>query len=241
MDELSEEERVKHLREWWQQNWLALVGGLVIGLGGVLGWQGWQAHKQALSVEASVLYDQLQEAVASNDLDTASTHQDKLVSQYKGTPYAGLGALAVAGAQARDDDYAGAAEHLQWATNYADDPALRPVARLRLARVQWAQGEADTAVATLKAGKVPTGLQAAYHTLEGDIRLMQGQTDAAKTAYEAALAAQPTQGGSVIQRKLDNLQLVLNASSVAAEPDSAEPEAAEPASDAGETADEASP
>ena len=233
MDELTEEERVKQLREWWQQNWMALVGGLVIGLGGVLGWQGWQAHKQSQAVEASVLYDQLQEAVAAEDLDTAASQQDTLVAKYKGTPYAGLGALAVAGAQARAEDYASAASNLEWATNYANDPTLRPVARLRLARVQWAQGEADAAVATLKAGKPPAGLAAAYHTLEGDIRLLQGQSEAAKTAYEAALAAEPVQGGSSIQRKLDNLQLVLNASSVtAAEPAPVAEEAADPTDEA---------
>ncbi|MBR9813378.1 tetratricopeptide repeat protein [bacterium] len=223
MDELSEEERVKQIRDWWSQNWMALVGGLVIGLGGVLGWQGWQAHKQTQAVEASVLYDKLQEAVSSNDLDSANAHQETLVAQYKGTPYAGLGALSVAGAQARAEDYAGAASNLEWATNYADDPALRPVARLRLARAQWAQGEADAAVATLKAGDTPEALAAAYHTLEGDIRLMQGQTDAAKAAYEAALAAAPVQGGAAIQRKLDNLQLVLSAASA--------DEAPEPAAD----------
>lgn len=214
MDELSEEERVKQIREWWQQNWLALVGGLVIGLGGVLGWQGWQAHKQAQSVEASMLYDQLQDAVSGNDLDGAAAHQETLVAKYKGTPYAGLGALAVAGAQARAEDYAAAATNLEWATKYANDPALRPVARLRWARVQWAQGEPDAAVATLEAGDPPDALAASYHTLVGDIRLMQGRSDAAKAAYEAALAAQPVQGGANIQRKLDNLQLVLSASSV---------------------------
>lgn len=233
MDELSEEERVKQLRDWWSQNWMALVGGLVIGLGGVLGWQGWQDHKAAQSVEASVLYDQLQEAVSSDDLEVAATHQDTLVARYKGTPYAGLGALALAGAQARNEDYAAAATHLAWATDYADDPALRPVARLRLARVQWAQGESDTAVETLKGGEAPSGLAAAFHTLEGDIRLMQGQTDAAQAAYEAALAAQPAQGGANIQRKLDNLQLVLNGSTA----DAAEPAATTDADAADDSAE----
>ena len=114
-DFISEEEKVKQLREWWSQNWLALVGGLVLGLGAVLGWQGWQAHQQEQAVQASAVYDRLQDAVRGDDLDSAATHQATLTADFKGTPYAGLGALALAGAQARAEQFEAAAEHLDWA------------------------------------------------------------------------------------------------------------------------------
>lgn len=224
MDDLiTEEEKVKQLREWWSQNWLALVGGLVLGLGGVLGWQGWQAHKQEQAVQASAVYDQLQSAVQADDLDSAATHQETLTAKYKGTPYAGLGALALAGAQARTEQFEAAEQHLAWATQYADDAALRDVARLRLARVRWALGKPDEAVATLTRKPPPDAYLAAYRELEGDIRHMQGKLDAARSAYEAALAAHaanPTGAGSSVQRKLDNLGLVQTASSEA--PDTAD-------------------
>ena len=35
--EKSDQEQVEALQKWWKENWLSLLGGLVLGLGGILG------------------------------------------------------------------------------------------------------------------------------------------------------------------------------------------------------------
>ena len=48
---LSEREQADQLRAWFKENWLWLVAGTVLGLGGVYGYRWWNAHQEARSEE----------------------------------------------------------------------------------------------------------------------------------------------------------------------------------------------
>ncbi len=76
-----------------------------------------------------------------------------------------------------------AATHLERVATSAGDEKLRPIARLRLARVQAAQGQYDKALATL--GTADMGEhQSAYLEVRGDVQLAKGDRAAALQAYE---------------------------------------------------------
>ena len=77
---------------------------------------------------------------------------------------------------------------------------------LRLARVLLADGKAQDALTAL--GTIPSGDYAAMAAeLRGDAQLKLGKTDAARAAYQDALAKldKDAPGRSAVQMKLDNL------------------------------------
>jgi predicted negative regulator of RcsB-dependent stress response len=84
-----------------------------------------------------------------------------------------------------------AVERLERVAAGAKDAKLRTVAKIRLARVQAAQGKLDVALATL--GKDPMSAQeGARLEARGDVLLAKGDRAGALAEYEAARKAQPT-------------------------------------------------
>jgi predicted negative regulator of RcsB-dependent stress response len=91
-----------------------------------------------------------------------------------------------------------AATRLERVMKGSDDPQLQLVARVRLARVQIAQGNADAALATL--GAVDPGAFAArFDDVRGDALHVKGDRAAALAAWQKAEAASsdPTKPATV--------------------------------------------
>jgi predicted negative regulator of RcsB-dependent stress response len=83
---------------------------------------------------------------------------------------------------------------------------LRQLARLRLASLASDRGDFAAALKLLTEG-APGTLVAAFEEARGDVKLAQGDTDAAREAYRAALAAPriSPSAKSRVQMKLDDL------------------------------------
>lgn len=189
MEQRTDEEQVQRLREWVNEYWKPVVGGVVVGLAGVLGWQGWGSHQEQQSRAASGQFDAVTTAVESGDLDAAAAGADALISDYKGTLYASLASLTLAKAYADAERFDDAAETLTWVANYGQDAPTRALASLRLARIQWAQGDTDAAITTLTNSQPPEAFRAPYLELQGDLQNATGDAEAARKAYADALGA----------------------------------------------------
>lgn len=186
MDALNDHEQAQLLRQWWQENWLPLVLGLVIALGGVLGWQFWQGYKQSQSEEASAEYESLREALGTQQDALIEQKLARLFTDYAGTPYAALGALAAAQHYAAAQSLDKAQKPLAWAADKASDEGVRQLAKLRLARVLWAQNQPEQALKALSASP-DKAFAPLFAELRGDILLSQGKRTEARAAYEKAL------------------------------------------------------
>ncbi len=202
----DDEAQVEDLRRWWKENWMPLAAGLVLGLAAIFGWEAYGRSRDAHRAEGAQLFDQLGQAVAAGKYDEVVAMTDRLVKDFDNTPYAAAAALKLAqlavGTNKLDEAYT----RLQWASDHADDKALKPLIDLRLARVLWQQGKAEDALKKLDgdAGAY-TGL---YAELRGDIKLSQGDRPAARKAYEQALEKFDAQQAPVresLQQKLDDL------------------------------------
>ncbi len=188
MDALNDHEQAQLLRQWWQENWLPLVLGLVLALTGVLGWQFWQSYKQSQSEEASAEYESLREALGTQQDALIEQKLDRLFSEYGATPYAALGAIAVAQHYAAANALDKAQKPLVWAAAKASDKGVRQLAKLRLARLLWAQNQPEQALKALSASN-DKAFAPLFAELRGDILLGQGKREEARAAYEKALAA----------------------------------------------------
>lgn len=200
----DEDEQIDRLKQWWSENWKALAGGLAIGISGIVGWNAWQAHGEQKAEAASALFTQVIAATDAGDLPAAQSAREALTSDYSGTPYAVAGSLQLAAAHVQQGDLDAAAEALQWAREHAGDPAMGRLAAIRLARVRWAQDDAEAGLSLL--GSNDTGdYRAVSEELRGDILLDQGERRAAFEAYSAAMTVAPGESRPLLQQKLDNL------------------------------------
>lgn len=208
-----EKEQIDQIKQWWKENWLFIVGGLVIAIGSISGWRAWQAYQLERAEAASGQYKEMLVQMAAQDPDRAEAAYTTLKSEYPGTVYALLAALQQAEAAVAADDLATAATELRWAVDSGIDRELQLLARLRLARVQLASGDSEIALATLAAESAPGRFTAAYEELKGDAHYFTGNREEARTAYLAALEAQVEGAGNPrsLQAKIDNLAMPVDA------------------------------
>lgn len=184
----SDQEQVELLRKWWQDNGLSLIGGLVIGVGGILGWQYYGQYQAEQAATAAVSYDAILASLDDAKLPAARATVDELASRFDGSPYVPQARLAVAQALAQSGDWPAATQQLDLALQQAADPALQALIRLRLARSHWAQANGDQALSLLREN-APEAFAPLYAELKGDIAVAKGDVELARSAYTDALGS----------------------------------------------------
>lgn len=186
--EKTDQEQVEELQKWWQENRLALLLGLVVGIGGLVGWEQWQKVSQQQSMAASASFDQVRNAIDAGNAAGAESALASLQAEHAGSAYV-VDALSLRAAQAaKDGEWAQAADLLKQALSSGPEPAMAGLLRVRLARAQWAAGNSAAALATLDA-KLPESFTANVEELRGDIQFADGQKEAAVESWERALLA----------------------------------------------------
>lgn len=202
---LDEREQAEQLRQWFKENWLWLVTGVALGLGGLYGWQGWNAYLDGRSQDAGQRFGAMLQALENKDRAGGEQIAAEIESKYDATPYADQTRLVLARLAVEDGDLDKAAARLREVMDGSDDPELVLVARVRLARVQRALGQHDAALATLDGAAAPA-VDARLSEVRGDILHDQGKPAEALAAYRQALAQNPA-GGTGGQVDADLLQL----------------------------------
>lgn len=202
--EQTEQEQVEALQKWWRENWLALVGGLVLGVGAILGWQYYGSAQQEQAAEASMAYEAIRGHLQAGNVDTALASASALATEHKNSPYVVQAYMAIAAKQAETSDWGAAETALRTAHAVKQEDAMRGLVELRLARVLWAQNKAEEALGVLE--QPVAGYEPLYFELRGDIASAQSQPDTAREAYAKALADDADYlNREAIQRKLDAL------------------------------------
>ncbi|MEJ2093841.1 MAG: tetratricopeptide repeat protein [Gammaproteobacteria bacterium] len=201
----TEEEQIEALKKWWSDNGWALVGGVVIGLGAIFGWRGWQNHQALQAEAASDIYVDLVVEMREQRFEPARKFAEQLIQDYDSTSYALFATLMLAKIETETGNTEAAIKHLQTVMNETGEDALKQIARVRLARLLLDSGKPDEALALLEASK-PGKFSVAYQELKGDIYIRLGRKDDAHAAYQTALAAVKSniKEGSLLQLKFDN-------------------------------------
>jgi predicted negative regulator of RcsB-dependent stress response len=208
---LSEREQAEQLRNWLRENWVWLVAGVALTLGGYYGYRWWESRIASRSVEAGQRFAAMLDAIGAGKKDEGLKLADEVTAQYADTPYADQAALVLARLDVDAGNLSGAESRLAKVAAESKDPDLRIVARLRLVRVQLAQGRYDDALASLDAVATPA-VDPRVLELRGDVKLAQGEKAAALDFWrkaEAAVKADPTGGAQVdmelLALKIDEL------------------------------------
>lgn len=215
----SDEEQVEALKKWWNDNGSSMLMGVGVVLILLFGIRQWQASQSSTAGAASDLYQQLSEMAIANvaqpigddDLLAAQGVYNQLKTEHDSSIYTRYAALAMAKFQAEKNQLDKAAAELQWMLDNPSlglmqeaDEELYMVARMRLARVKLAQGDAQAALDLLRAVE-PGEFLVSYSEIEGDALLSQGDREGAKAAYQRALAANTDGNPALLRLKLQDL------------------------------------
>ncbi|NBV74807.1 MAG: hypothetical protein EBR59_02170 [Methylococcaceae bacterium] len=200
----TEEEQLEQLKKWWASNNTALIAGVFGAIILVASFNAWQGYKLEQRSQASDLYQNLLDASASGNLESAETLAGKLSSQYDTTVYSHYAALELAKIKVTKGDIDAAKAIFEKEIRNADIE-LQHLSRLRLIQLlletkQYEQGL--KLIAEVDPSKAE-GFSANYDELQGDLYLGLERYDEARNAYQSAIRS--GQATPLVQFKLDDL------------------------------------
>lgn len=215
----TEEQQVEAIKSYWQQNGNTIIAGVALGFAGFIGFNLYQDNKFE---EELVVSDNYQALIEQSGKDSKAfiANGEKFISENGNNSYVSLTALALAKESASHKDWPQVQKQLTTAIESAPTDGIKAIASLRLARVQVQLEQYSDALATLN-NNLPESFTAAIEEIKGDAYLQQGKNDLARSAYQAAIAADGIATSPSLQIKLDDLAQVTTlpvAGVVAAEP-----------------------
>jgi len=199
----SDEEQVEALKKWWSENGKATIAGVVLGLGGIVGWQAWTQHQISIAEQTSAQYQQFSMAINMGNKESAAKQAELLISKQGKSAYAQFAALSMARQHLEQGNAEAAQKQLSWVIENSSEPAIKQIARLRLARIKLSEG--DTAGAAKLANEAPKdAFSGEFAQLRGDIALANNDKEMARKLYREALDNK-VGNTELVQMKLDDL------------------------------------
>lgn len=186
--DLQEQEQLDAVKAFWNKYGNLITWLLVLVLGGFAAWNGWQWYQRDQAGKAGALFDELDRAATAGDAEKTGRAFADLRQRFPGTAYAQQGGLMAAKVQFDKGKPDEARASLTWVAEQAKQAELRTVARLRLAALQAEAKQFDEALKTLDGAKAE-GFEALVADRRGDILMLQGKKDEARSAWQAAFAA----------------------------------------------------
>ena len=186
---LTDDEKLAELKKWWGENGGSIITGVVLGLAVLFGGKAWFSYQETNAQTASNIYVTLMSALETGDALAVAEKTGVLVSEYGGTPYATLAALAMAKIKIEAGELNDAQAQLRWVLDNSKSEIFRDTARLRLARVLIAMEDLDAAEALLQEPVSGNAFDPLYTEVKGDVNIARGDIPAAHLAYQEALAA----------------------------------------------------
>jgi predicted negative regulator of RcsB-dependent stress response len=202
---ISEEQQVEQIKKWWKENGSSIIIGIVLGVGGIMGWRFWSDHQINQSAQASAHFDAMMFAVENNQFEKAEQSANIIVDDFSSTPYLVYSQLTLAKIQFEQKDYDNSALSYQAIIDNNKSDSISFIARKRLADVYIDQKKYAEALGTLNVD-YPESFTAAFEERKGDIYRYQGKKDDANSAYLLAkLAFTKSEDAQFLQQKMDDL------------------------------------
>ena len=201
---LTAEEQDERAKKWLRENGPAILIGIVLGLGGIYGYDEYRIHQIKQSERAALAYSELLEIHQGSDVSDVALQVDTLKDEFSSTPYAAKAALIKA-KQLASTDLDAAISELDWVLGNTDERSVWHSANIRKAKILIEQSAFDQALESATLSDYE-GFASQYLELQGDALLGKSEYEEAQTAYTAAIdALSPASQGyaRILQLKLN--------------------------------------
>lgn len=205
-DLLDEHEQSERVRNWLRQNGAGILGGVVLAIAAISGWQWWQNQQVAKLAEANQRYDAVTRSLRSDNLEQAAKDVAALEAG-KASIYRDLAVLELAKAQVEAGKHEDAIATLR---GLKVEGEFKRLIDQRVARLLIEAGKADEALSLLKDGDDSASLE-----IRGDALMAQAKRDEARELYSKALV---TLDSAAPQRRLLETKL-MDAGGTVADPE----------------------
>ena len=191
----SDEEQLEVLKNWWDENGTSLVITVVVTVGAIFGYRGWEENVIQTGEAASAVYENLVIATdniassASGEalLITAVSLAETLKADHGDTTYAVFAAMRLAKVAVAKNDLDMALAELRWALDNVSEMHLETTVRVRLSRVHMGLEDPTSAMTLLVNHQPAPGQVASFEEAKGDIFHFLGDLGQAREAYQKAL------------------------------------------------------
>jgi predicted negative regulator of RcsB-dependent stress response len=183
--DLEEQEQLDELKHFWKQYGDVITWALIVVLGALAAWNGYQYWQRNQAAQASVMYDEVERAVQSGDMAKIDRSLSDMKDRFGRTTYAQQAALLAAKAYYDKGNIDASRAALNWVAEKASDEGYQAIARLRLAAVLLEKKSYDEALQQVS-GPFPKDFTALVADRRGDILAAQGKRPEAKVEYEKA-------------------------------------------------------
>lgn len=199
----DEQLQVEEIKNWWKENGKVVIFAVILAIIGVLGWRYWQQSQTEKIHQSSTNFDN----VLTQYLQDPTSQRGQLEQfskNYPDTTYAVFALLIDAQEAVHKENFTQAETALTQALSNTSNQDLISIIALRLAAIQLQLKQFDAAntILTKVNGKAWQGRK---EILTGDIAVAKGDINAAKQAYQAALASADPFEAQWLKIRLNNL------------------------------------
>ncbi|MEI8155345.1 MAG: tetratricopeptide repeat protein [Burkholderiales bacterium] len=186
--DLEEQEQLDQLKHFWKQYGNLITWALIIVLGAVAAWNGYQMWQRNQSVQASAMYDEVEKVVRGGDSQKAERAFSDMRERFSSAAYTQQAGLLVAKLTFESGKTDSSKAILNWLAENGSDKGYSSIARLRLSAILIQAKSYDDALKLLGAG-ISTEFSALADDRRGDIYMLQGKKEEAKAEYQKAYKA----------------------------------------------------
>lgn len=186
--DLEEQEQLDQLKHFWKQYGNLITWGLIVVLGAIAAWNGYQFWQRNQSVQSAAMYDEVEKAVRSGDMEKTERAFSDMKDRFASTVYAQQAGLLVAKGAYLAGNVEAAKSALKWVADTSSDKGYKVIARLRLSALLMESKSYDDALKLLSDNEIEE-FSALSADRRGDIYAVQGNIPEAKKEYQKAYRA----------------------------------------------------
>ncbi len=183
--DLEEQEQLDQLKHFWQQYGNLITWGLIIVLGAIGVWNGYQFWQRKQSMQSAAMFEEVEKLVRMGDAQKAERAFVDMRERFSSAVYTQQAGLMLAKMSYETGKVDVAKAALAWVAEHSSDKGYASLAYLRLSGILVDTKAYDDALKLVNSG-VMSEFSALAADRRGDIHVLQGRRSEAKVEYQKA-------------------------------------------------------